>query len=177
LNSDFSRRLFFVWLACAATATLAPFDFAVPPPGEGWGFTGFSEGSGQQEPIHFVLNMLLFVPLGILVHRGRWRAPALLPTFILVGSIGFLISFIVECLQGLLPGRESSLVDVAANTAGALIGVFISRALGGDIERCVKRWRASTPWIFLIAGSVGFMAVSLSALTSAAVPMTRFASV
>jgi glycopeptide antibiotics resistance protein len=177
LNSDLSRRLFLVWVACAATATLAPFDFTVPP-GEGWGFTGFSEGSRQQEPIHFVLNMLLFVPLGILVHRGRWRAPALLPTFFLVGSIGFLISFIVECLQGLLPGRESSLVDVAANTAGALIGVFTSRALGGDIERCVKRWRASTPWIFLIAGSVSFMAVSLSALTPAAeLPMTSFASV
>jgi glycopeptide antibiotics resistance protein len=152
LNGDFGARLIFVWLACTATATLAPFDFTLPPPGEEWRFTAFSAGSRQQEPAHFVLNMLLFVPLGILVYGGRRRAHALLPTLILVGSVGFLISFIVECLQRLLPGRESSLVDVAANTAGALVGVFISRTLGVEIGRCVKKWRASTPWLLLIAG-------------------------
>jgi VanZ family protein len=150
LNGDFSTRLMLIWFACAATVTLAPFDFTVPPPGEAWEFTAFSAGSRQQEPTHFVLNMLLFVPLGILAYWRRRHA--LLPRLILVGSLAFVVSFIVECLQRFLPGRESSLVDVAANTSGALLGVLISRAMGVEIGRCVKRWRASTPWLLIIAG-------------------------
>ena len=150
LNGDFSTRLMLIWLACAAMVTLAPFDFTVPPPGEEWGFTAFSAGSRQQEPTHFVLNMLLFGPLGLLVYRGR-RRHALLPRLILVGSLAFVVSFILECLQRFLPGRESSLVDVAANTSGALLGVLISRAMGGEVGRFVKRWRASTPWRLIVA--------------------------
>ena len=162
-NGDFSTRLFFVWLACAATATLAPFDFTVPPPGEGWGFTAFSEGSGQQEPIHFVLNMLLFVPLGILVHPRATSRSRLASQFILVGSVGFLISFIVECLQRFLPGRES-LARRCRREYRRSAGRRIHKSGVGrrDSTMC-KRWRASTPWVLSDCGLVSFMAVSLTA--------------
>lgn len=138
-ESNFITRLIFLWLACTAAATLGPFDFTVPPPGERWAFTAFAEGSPQQEPAHVLLNTVLFVPLGILLYGGRRRALALLPILVLVGSAGFLISFVVECLQRFLPGRESSLVDVAANTAGALIGVCSSRAWSVERARSLKR--------------------------------------
>lgn len=140
-DSNFSTRLIFLWLACTAAATLGPFDFTVPPPGERWAFTAFSGGSPQQEPIHVLLNMVLFVPLGILVYRGRRSALALLPILVLVGSAGFLISFVIECLQRFLPGRESSLVDIAANTAGALVGVCSSRAWSVERARSLRRRR------------------------------------
>jgi glycopeptide antibiotics resistance protein len=135
LNSNFSPRLILVWLACTATVTLVPFDLAVAPSGEAWRFTGFSAESRQQEPAHVVLNMLLFAPLGVLVYRWRSRVSGLLPLLILVGGVGLLISFTVEWLQLFLPARESSLVDVTANTTGAVIGVFTGRALDIDIAR------------------------------------------
>ena len=136
--------LTFVWLVCTVTATLVPFDFAVARLDPRLELTGFSDGSSQRDPIHFVLNMLLFVPLGALAHH-RWRhAVKLLAIVTVAGAAAFLISFGIEWLQHLLPGRESSLVDVTANTAGALLGVVANRMVGaelaGRIDDCV-RWR------------------------------------
>ena len=122
-----STRAIFVWLVCTGVATLEPFDFAAPSPGHGQEFTGFSARSHQHHPVHFALNLLMFVPFGVLVHHGRQRRGAnLFPIVITVGTAALLISFGVEWLQRFLPGRESSLVDITANTAGALVGVFAS---------------------------------------------------
>ena len=156
-----STRLTFVWLACTVTATLAPFDFAVPPSGQRLELTGFSDGSSQRDPIHFVLNMLLFAPLGALVHHRRRRAVKLLAIVIIAGGAAFLISFGIEWLQHLLPGRESSVVDVTANTAGALLGVFANRAIGAELAGQIEELRASASPIVLAAALLSLMVVSL----------------
>jgi glycopeptide antibiotics resistance protein len=138
-GSAFKNRLILVWLLCAATATLAPFDFGAPPPGREEAFTGFSDGSQQQEPIHVVLNMLLFAPLGALLHRsGQSRAHKLVSIVMITGATAFLISFGVEWLQRFLPGREPSFVDISANTAGALVGVIASRSWHEDAAKGVR---------------------------------------
>ena len=102
-------------------------------------FTGFFAGSRQQEPMHLVLNVLLFAPVGILVyHRWRSHISGVLSMLVLVGSAVLLMSFTVEWLQRFLPARESSFVDITANTAGAVIGVFTGRAMDIEIVRSMR---------------------------------------
>ncbi len=159
-----SVRLVVVWLACAATVTLAPFDFGSPPPGREVAFAGFSDGSHQLHPIHVLLNMLLFVPLGVLLQdRKQRRALRLVSILTIAGTIAFVISFGIEWSQRFLPGRDSSLVDVSANTAGALVGVFASRAWGADIGTRVDELRAWMSPMALAGALVSFMVLTLLA--------------
>jgi hypothetical protein len=66
-------------------------------------------------------NVLLFVPLGVLVvwilGRRRWWAG---------GVAGLLLSALIEFAQfAFLPDRYATLLDVAANTAGATLGALL----------------------------------------------------
>jgi glycopeptide antibiotics resistance protein len=69
-------------------------------------------------PEHYgvLLNVLLFVPVGVLLVAALrlpwWAATALAAC----GSAG------IELVQGLFLAREASLTDVVANTVGALLG-------------------------------------------------------
>ena len=75
--------------------------------------------------IEFTANIGFFVPVGFLLTlllswRFQWLA--------IVG--GVLLSAAVETAQGLfLPGRVSSLGDVAANSSGAVIGFLVAVAV------------------------------------------------
>jgi glycopeptide antibiotics resistance protein len=113
-----------VWLAGVMTITLFPWDFGA-----------------RRNPVfqfewhrlidvkNLVLNVLLFVPLGAVLQREAERRSTRLSTGMLLGAaVGVLITSTIEVLQGFLPQRESSLVDVAANVAGALLGVLSYRA-------------------------------------------------
>ncbi len=74
---------------------------------------GESGGSG------FLLNILLFVPLGaLLVQLGVTRVSAAL--------VGFGVSASIELLQAfVVPGRTTALGDLLANGSGALIGALL----------------------------------------------------
>jgi len=65
----------------------------------------------------FLLNIGLFVPLGIglrLIGMRRWTA----------WTLALLLTCTIETLQFyVVPGRDSDLGDIVANTAGAMIGV------------------------------------------------------
>jgi hypothetical protein len=144
-------------------ATFVPFDFAGPSPGHEQEFTGFSPGSHQHDPVHFGLNLLMFVPFGALVHYGRQRRGANLFTIVTtVGIAALLISFGVEWLQFSLPARDSSLVDITANTAGALVGVFASQTFGAGIAGWINALRASASQTALTVALVSVMVVSLA---------------
>lgn len=114
-------------LATVAVVVLAPFEFAAPRSFEWW-----PAGSGGTTTADVVLNVVLFVPLGFLVDRlgvgGRaaWRTALL----------GVAVSLAIEGSQLFIPGRYSSLVDVASNGAGAWLGaagsVMLRRSIGAD---------------------------------------------
>jgi hypothetical protein len=62
-------RLTASWLLCVAAGTLQPFDFVgLPWPADG---RLFQHGAYQMQLSDAVLNLLVFVPFGALVHHGR----------------------------------------------------------------------------------------------------------
>jgi glycopeptide antibiotics resistance protein len=69
----------------------------------------------------YLLNVLLFVPLGVLlvvVVRCSWWWAA---------CIGTLVSAVVEVVQSLWLPRDGDLLDVVANGLGALLGAVVAR--------------------------------------------------
>lgn len=110
-------------LAVTVIITLLPFRFEWP---SAWRLLL----SG--EPTDTVANVLLFVPLGFLFRLSMPNARSL--PALTAAAAGALLSTAIEAAQLFEPARNSSLVDIAANTFGALIG-----ALG--FQRVVTRPR------------------------------------
>jgi hypothetical protein len=157
-----STRLLLVWLLCVIAGTLTPFNFSAPPGAHGHGLRAFQYGSYRQYPADLLINLLLFVPLGVLLHHeGRHRSLKLLSILILAGTIGVLISTAVEYLQAFLPTRDSSFRDVLANTGGALLGVAADRVWGARAEAHVNRLRAGTSSAMLAGLMAAFLVVAL----------------
>ncbi|HSD60261.1 MAG TPA: VanZ family protein, partial [Burkholderiales bacterium] len=68
------------------------------------------------------VNIAGYVPFGLLLGLAlarRLRQPELM---LVVAALGTALSFSMEALQSLLPGRIASLVDLLANGAGAALG-------------------------------------------------------
>ncbi len=109
-------------------------------------------------------NVLAYMPLGFLLtlspsHRAWPWARVLLPI-----ALGFLLSASLEALQTFIPGRVSSGLDLALNTAGTLLGSALALfsgprllMLAGDLRRKlgVQRLSAETGlillWLWLFA--------------------------
>jgi glycopeptide antibiotics resistance protein len=75
--------------------------------------------------VEIASNVVMFIPLGALIAAllpvNRWWAAVLL------GSLG---SCLIELTQlAFLPHRFASMVDIAANTAGALLGALLAEAI------------------------------------------------
>ena len=69
--------------------------------------------------VDFLLNIVLFVPLGISVYwlRGSWKHTIL---------IGLAVTLAVEALQWrVIPGRDASLGDLVSNVIGTAIGASL----------------------------------------------------
>ena len=74
----------------------------------------------------FILNVLLFVPLGFAVAlRTRGGGGGLWRSFLLALAAGAIVSYSVEFLQLFVPTRDSSWDDVFSNTTGAVAGAFL----------------------------------------------------
>ncbi len=66
-----------------------------------------------------ILNLLLFLPFGILARMAGWRATSTL-------AVLCLLSTMIEVSQGaFLVGRDASLGDVLCNTAGGALGWLV----------------------------------------------------
>lgn len=77
------------------------------------------------------LNVVLFVPFGVILASVLPGRP-----FVILG-VAWVVPLLVEIAQGVfLPGRTSSVVDVAANTVGGVIG-----AVGLSVARRLHRRR------------------------------------
>ena len=75
---------------------------------------------GERPAIDVVLNIFLFVPLGLGLglYGMRFRRAAL---------FALTCTFVIEMLQFWIPGRDASARDIAANFAGGLAGILIGR--------------------------------------------------
>lgn len=88
-----------------------------------------------------VVNVLAFVPIGLLIAlilEKKLRVGTVVALAV-VASCG--LSLGIELLQSYLPRRWSTFMDVAANTAGGILGVMIW--LSGLGERVLSRLRLS----------------------------------
>lgn len=122
------------YLIVVAVLTLTPapwaeirgeqFSFGVLNP-EAWG-SGQTWATGA--PQEFVLNLLMFFPLGLLL--AHWRTAE-------AAAAAALLTFGIEVAQIWIVGRISDPRDLIANVAGALLGVLIA-ALIRKTRRRVK---------------------------------------
>ena len=76
----------------------------------------------------FLSNVLLYAPLGFFAAR-MWKGSIAGATL-----LGTALSFVIEALQQCDSGRVPSLADVAANTAGALLGSLAAIYLHFEYE-------------------------------------------
>ena len=148
-----------VWIALIAYASLYPFLPLRLPHGEA--FAAFFMRPRYTLEFDVVLNVLAYIPLGLLARlhlaaRGtRW------PPFACAVGLGAALSLAMELSQLFIPNRVASLQDVAANTAGTMIGALLfvdpvyslaTRPLGALRER------------MLIAGAWGDAGLALLVL-------------
>ncbi|MFT3817989.1 MAG: VanZ family protein [Rubrivivax sp.] len=91
----------------------------------------------RQQRLDTAVNALLTVPLSfglaLLWAPPRARAPWLARVAIVLLVLA--LSLLVEVVQAFLPGRSESLGDVAAQTAGSLLGLVLQAAWGRRAQR------------------------------------------
>ena len=78
----------------------------------------FQLGVGERWLADAILNVFLFVPLGMTLGWNR-RSPAKVVLF------GLLLSIAVELAQMWIPGRDAALSDIISNTAGTALGALL----------------------------------------------------
>jgi VanZ family protein len=157
-----TSALLLVWLLFVLAATLFPFNFGLIPK-DHTGLFGYSLGGLEDAP-DVVSNLLLFMPLGALLHReGQRRSWGLFLTLTLAGAAGLLISLTIEYLQAFLPTRDSSLLDVLTNSAGALIGAGANCVWDATMAAHVAKLRARVSPAGLARMIVGFSVLALLA--------------
>jgi VanZ family protein len=90
-----------------------------------------------------VLNILVYMPLGLLLVAGL--APKLRPLSALLIAViaGTALSFTMETLQQFLPGRVSSVHDLGTNMVGTLLGGLMAAILSpqNPVGRWLWQWR------------------------------------
>ena len=116
-------------IAITLIITLAPFRFASAPV---HGLTSLWDATD------IVMNIVMFVPIGFVYQLSR---PAGAPVqWVRVLLLGAGLSGAIEFAQLFEPTRYTSLVDVATNTMGALVGAWVyavalHRIEGGNAVR------------------------------------------
>jgi glycopeptide antibiotics resistance protein len=103
-------------LACALL--LIAFATLWPMPGEPE-IRGFCMLCGGRGTADLLLNVVLFMPLGVAFsRRGHSRTRIFL--------LALLLSTTIELVQFFIPGRDPSVSDVFANTCGAVLGALVA---------------------------------------------------
>lgn len=74
-------------------------------------------------------NILVYVPLGLLLGVVLRNYMGLRLTLFWATTMGLFLGFVMELLQLLLPNRDSSNVDILANTMGTLCGAMLARLM------------------------------------------------
>ena len=141
----------FLGLAAGAIlfATLSPSDVSerLPP----WWCVACGERGGAD----FILNVILFMPLGAALRlAGARRRRAV--------AGGGVLSLCIELTQTMVPGRDTSLGDVIANTLGTFAGFQLA-----DLTLAVARRPHPRPGTFA-APAAALLALAVVAVTGIA---------
>ncbi|MEP7330355.1 MAG: VanZ family protein [Betaproteobacteria bacterium] len=107
-----------------AYASLQPFTPWLSP-AAGTPFWPFASWPPRWTRFDFLANILAYIPFGLFVALTPRRAsPAARAIYALCA--GITLSFGLETLQMFLPSRDASLIDLAANTTGTLLGALLA---------------------------------------------------
>ena len=145
-DRDSARRLLFVWCVSVVLLTLAPFG--------PWRETAHRWATLQGSrlgPFDLIANLLLFVPGGVLAVRAgapRWAA--------FLAALA--MSFGIEWTQQWIAHRHPSSFDVAANTAGGIVGAAFSTPL---LALCRRLWIKPLRACIYVAGGAVALALPL----------------
>ena len=112
----------------------------------------FNEPNGKIDFVEIILNVLIFVPLGIYagVLFKRWAFVNKLFFF-------FLISFMFEALQFILRVGAFDITDIITNILGGIVGLLIFEAIEKFFNNSVK----SQKFINIIAAIGTVLMISL----------------
>jgi VanZ family protein len=144
-RSRLVRYLAVAYFGLVVYASLYPFAGWRAPIGDPAAFV-FADWPYYITVSDLVLNVLAYVPLGLLltlVFMGRMPRSAAALLGLLTGA---LVSLLLELLQVYLPARIPSNVDLLTNTAGSAAGAAIAFTLGerwilsGDLYRLRERF-------------------------------------
>jgi VanZ family protein len=58
--------------------------------------------------------------------------------FVMFSLFATLYGILLECLQGLIPGREPSLLDIMANSTGVVLGIAAHILIGSKLKNFLK---------------------------------------
>ncbi len=147
------RRSWWVILAVLLIGALtlhAHPDSDLPP--HTWGFCLFC---GDLGGIDFLLNIALFLPLGM---AWRWAGGSRSSVML----VSFIYTLMIEGLQfGFLPGRFASLGDIVSNTLGGPLGwMLLDRWQNVFFPTAISARRFTTLWfgiVVLILGLTGWL--------------------
>jgi VanZ family protein len=108
-----------------------------------------------------IANVIAYVPFGIFIALGPRRATPRARTA-LAFAAGLTLSFALETLQMFVPPRDANLIDLAANSFGALLGGLAGASLV-RAERARRALRSIRDQVFL-GGHLGDIGIALMVL-------------
>lgn len=150
------------WVIVVAAVTLYPFEFAGA--GSPWRIEMLFAGRHGQDLPDALLNLGLFVPFGWWLGRLSAGVGGQAVGAASAAVAGAAVSLTIECLQVLVPDRNPSLVDVAANAAGAACGAFARRSrFGSRCDAAWLGWTVSPSGLVLLLGAATAFALLGSA--------------
>ncbi len=146
-----------VWGLFILYGTTIPFDFSASSAQVAAKIDQVLERPWQAASRMDVLsNILLFMPWGFLCSVGlAGRRTGYALTLLIASLTGLALSATVESLQLFAPTRTTSLIDLATNFSGSLIGALIGWP--------VARWASplALPWLSKLVGRRPVLACSL----------------
>jgi len=93
------------------------------------------------------LNVLAYVPLGLLLALTLHPRPRGLPAIIVATALAACVSVLIEALQNYLPARIASNLDVLTNVGGAALGALAGTALAPALIDDRRLQQARRLWL------------------------------
>lgn len=128
-----------VYLVLLVYATLTPADAATTVTGVVAVIAASVAAALGSDPdatyavLEVAANVALFVPFGMLVAAPRASAPVI--ALLASVSLGAATSLAIEFAQRYIDGRYSTMVDVGANSVGAILGATIVMTAHAAVQR------------------------------------------